>query len=136
MPNIPDSCASFSIGDTGYYSEDDKKPLGVRTPRSRQVIQTTVQCTESPNGSCSILKITTRDRPGESEWRSRQVLRQESEHVLSYPPPRYAIPGLLVDIVKVLKDVNMNVVSAEVDTVGTQAQDEFFVTYRVSEDGG
>ena len=30
-----------------------------------------------------------------------------------------------------LKDVNLNVVSAEVDTVGTEAQDEFFVTYRV-----
>lgn len=33
-------------------------------------------------------------------------------------------PGLLVDIVRVLKDINLNVVSAEVDTVGTEARDE------------
>jgi UTP:GlnB (protein PII) uridylyltransferase len=58
--------------------------------------------TEAENGSCSVLKIRTADRP-----------------------------GLLVDIVRVLKDVNLNVVSAEVDTVGTEAQDEFFLTYRV-----
>ena len=38
---------------------------------------------------------------------------------------------LLHPQVRVLKDVNLNVVSAEVDTVGTEAQDEFFVTYRV-----
>ena len=35
-----------------------------------------------------------------------------------------------MDIVRVLKDINLNVVSAEVDTVGAVAQDEFFVTYR------
>jgi hypothetical protein len=109
------------------------------------------QVRDAPNGSCSVLGISTRDRP-----------------------------GLLVDIVSVLKDVNVNVVSAEVraqrragaaaaagclppeppsaaapapeppaarprlalpaspkpparpaqvDTVGTQAKDEFFVTY-------
>ena len=67
-----------------------------------QVVPTTIEVTEAPNGSCSVLKIKTADRP-----------------------------GLLVDIVRVLKDVNLNVVSAEVDTVGTEAEDEFFVTYRV-----
>jgi hypothetical protein len=46
---------------------------------------------DSPNGSCSVLKVETRDRP-----------------------------GLLVDIVAVLKDINVNVVSAEVDTIGDQ----------------
>lgn len=61
-----------------------------------------IDVTEAPNGSCSILKIKTADRP-----------------------------GLLVDIVRVLKDVNLNVVSAEVDTIGAEAQDDFFVTYRV-----
>ena len=38
-----------------------------------------------------------------------------------------------MDIVRVLKDVNLNVVSAEVDTIGTQTEDEFFVTYRVGQ---
>lgn len=38
-------------------------------------------------------------------------------------------PGLLVDIVRVLKDINVNVVSAEVDTEGKQAVDTFYVTY-------
>lgn len=30
---------------------------------------------------------------------------------------------------RVLKDINLNVVSAEIDTEGTQAKDEFFITY-------
>ncbi|KAL6755983.1 hypothetical protein V8C86DRAFT_2658705 [Haematococcus lacustris] len=68
--------------------------------RRRSVVQTLIDVTEAPNGAASVLKITTSDRP-----------------------------GLLVDIVRVLKDINLNVVSAEVDTVGTQAQDEFFITY-------
>lgn len=34
-----------------------------------------------------------------------------------------------MDIVRVLKDINLNVVSAEIDTFGNKAQDEFFVTY-------
>ena len=38
-------------------------------------------------------------------------------------------PGLLVDIVSVLKDINVNVVSAEIDTIGGEARDELFVTY-------
>ena len=48
-------------------------------------MQTTIDVTEAPNGSCSLLKIVTNDRS-----------------------------GLLVDIVRVLKDINLNVVSAEV----------------------
>jgi UTP:GlnB (protein PII) uridylyltransferase len=28
-----------------------------------------------------------------------------------------------------LQDINLNVVSAEVDTVGNEARDEFFITY-------
>lgn len=77
-------------------SSDEPKILGTR----RKVVQTTIDVTEAPNGSCSVLKITTRDRP-----------------------------GLLVDIVRVLKDINLNVVSAEIDTEGTLAKDEFFITY-------
>eukprot|EP00798_Chlamydomonas_sp_ICE-L_P001942 gene1942-33353_t len=66
----------------------------------RKLVPTTVEVTEAPNGSCSLLKIVTEDRP-----------------------------GLLIDIVHVLKDINLNVVSAEVDTIGSQAVDIFFLTY-------
>ena len=38
-------------------------------------------------------------------------------------------PGLLTDIVTVLKDISLNVVSAEVDTIGRNAVDTFNVTY-------
>lgn len=38
-------------------------------------------------------------------------------------------PGLLTDIVRLLKDINLNVVSAEVDTVGRNAVDIFNITY-------
>eukprot|EP00199_Chlamydomonas_sp_CCMP681_P006840 CAMPEP_0119108872 /NCGR_PEP_ID=MMETSP1180-20130426/15916_1 /TAXON_ID=3052 ORGANISM="Chlamydomonas cf sp, Strain CCMP681" /NCGR_SAMPLE_ID=MMETSP1180 /ASSEMBLY_ACC=CAM_ASM_000741 /LENGTH=287 /DNA_ID=CAMNT_0007094545 /DNA_START=53 /DNA_END=916 /DNA_ORIENTATION=+ len=68
--------------------------------RRRAVVQTLIGVEEAPNGAASLLRITTADRP-----------------------------GLLVDIVRVLKDINLNVVSAEVDTVGAEARDEFFVTY-------
>uniref|UniRef100_A0A383VZI1 ACT domain-containing protein n=1 Tax=Tetradesmus obliquus TaxID=3088 RepID=A0A383VZI1_TETOB len=78
-------------------SRDQTHPLG---PKARAVVQTTIEVKEAPNGSCSLLAVTTRDRP-----------------------------GLLVDIVSVLKDINVNVVSAEIDTMGDEAKDEFFVTY-------
>ena len=38
-------------------------------------------------------------------------------------------PGLLTDIVRILKDINLNVISAEVDTIGRNAVDQFNVTY-------
>lgn len=69
-------------------------------PSHRAVVQTTIEVREAPNGSGSSLLISTRDRP-----------------------------GLLVDIVGVLKDININVVSAEIETIGSLAKDEFFVTY-------
>ena len=39
-------------------------------------------------------------------------------------------PGLLVDVVKVLNDLSVTVVSAEVDTEGLVVKDAFFITYR------
>lgn len=78
-------------------SRDVTSPLG---PKARSVVQTTIEVEEAPNGSCSICRITTTDRP-----------------------------GLLVDVVSVLKDINVNVVSAEIDTIGDRAQDELFITY-------
>jgi len=38
-------------------------------------------------------------------------------------------PGLLVDIVHILKDISVNVLSAEVDTVGAEADDRLLVSY-------
>jgi hypothetical protein len=82
-------------------TRDPTNPLGanLRTAADSSQ-QTTIAVRDAPNGSCSLLHITTRDRP-----------------------------GLLVDIVSVLKDINVNVVSAEVDTIGETADDELFVTY-------
>ena len=39
-------------------------------------------------------------------------------------------PGLLVDIVRTLKDLSLNVVSAEIDTIGPKAVDTVYLTYR------
>jgi UTP:GlnB (protein PII) uridylyltransferase len=39
-----------------------------------------------------------------------------------------SLPFLSADIVRVLKDVSLNVVSAEVDTVGRNAIDRFNIT--------
>ena len=41
-------------------------------------------------------------------------------------------PGLLVDIVRTLKDLSLNVVSAEVDTIGDKAHDVIYVTHQGS----
>lgn len=84
------------MGSSSRASDEPTKALGT----VRKVVQTTIDVAEAANGSCSVLKIVTRDRP-----------------------------GLLVDIVRVLKDINLNVVSAEIDTEGSQAKDEFFITY-------
>jgi UTP:GlnB (protein PII) uridylyltransferase len=39
-------------------------------------------------------------------------------------------PGLLVDVVRTLKDLSLNVVSAEIDTVGPKAYDVIYCTYK------
>lgn len=93
----PESAQVLAAGQPSESSRDVTKPLG---PRRRVAVQTNVEVRDAPNGTCSILDVTTRDRP-----------------------------GLLVDIVSVLKDINVNVVSAEIDTVGPDVKDEFFVTY-------
>lgn len=95
----PETAGQLSTGEaqTATATRDLTSPLG---RRRRIVVPTTIDVVEASNGSCSVLKVVTRDRP-----------------------------GLLVDIVRVLKDINVNVVSAEVDTIGTEARDEFFVTY-------
>ncbi|KAJ4970177.1 hypothetical protein NE237_003276 [Protea cynaroides] len=39
-------------------------------------------------------------------------------------------PGLLVEIIKIMADININVESAEIDTEGLVAKDKFHVNYR------
>ena len=63
-------------------------------------IETSIEIEVDPRNRFTILNVTTRDRP-----------------------------GLLVDMVHILKDVSVNVLSAEVDTVGTEAQDTLLITY-------
>eukprot|EP00877_Chromochloris_zofingiensis_P005294 jgi/Chrzof1/14766/Cz09g15120.t1 len=94
----PESSESLAAGKSrSVTTRDPTSPLGLK---ARSVVQTTIEVRDAPNGSCSVLDVTTWDRP-----------------------------GLLVDIVSVLKDINVNVVSAEIDTLGDEAKDEFFVTY-------
>lgn len=68
--------------------------------RRLRTIQTQLEVREHENGAYSTLFVNTTDRP-----------------------------GLLTDIVRVLKDINLNVVSAEVDTIGKNAMDKFNLTY-------
>lgn len=69
-------------------------------PKSRSVVNTYLDVSENEAGTFSVIHLRTLDRP-----------------------------GLLVDVVRVLKDINVNVVSAEVDTEGKDAIDTFYVTY-------
>lgn len=76
--------------------------------------------THSPLGARSnraIETIVTVDDGEEDDQHSRLSIKTADR------------PGLLVEIVKVLKDINVNVISAEVDTEGKQVVDRFFVTY-------
>lgn len=67
---------------------------------AKKSIVTQVEVREHPSGSHTTLLVNTQDRP-----------------------------GLLTDIVRTLKDINLNVVSAEVDTIGRNAVDTFSITY-------
>lgn len=66
----------------------------------QHVVDTYIDVSENEAGTFTVINLKTTDRP-----------------------------GLLVDIVRVLKDINVNVVSAEVDTEGKYAVDTFYVTY-------
>ena len=79
----------------------DKGDGKVLGTRPPTAIPTSIKIVPSASGSRSALELKTTDRP-----------------------------GLLVDIVRVLKDCSLNVVSASINTVGLAAQDTFYVTYR------
>lgn len=69
--------------------------------RAQSLIPTTISIKSDASGARSALKLLTTDRP-----------------------------GLLVDVVKVLKDCSLNVVSANINTKGLAAEDTFFITYQ------
>jgi len=77
-----------------------RNPLGPRTPSA---IPTRISVQEDPatSGLRSVLYLECADRP-----------------------------GLVVDVVKVLSDLSVSVVSAEIDTEGLTAKDLFYITYR------
>ena len=54
-----DSADSFSVT-AKSTTDSDGKPLG----RGRKLVPTTIDVLEADNGSCSVLKIQTLDRPG------------------------------------------------------------------------
>ena len=66
----------------------------------QEEVATSIQLHTPPDSAFTKLEVTTVDRP-----------------------------GLLVEIVRTLKDCNVNVVSAEVDTIGSLAKDEFMLAY-------
>lgn len=78
----------------------NKNPLGPRS-QARIATKISVQEDERADGTRSVLYLECADRP-----------------------------GLLVDIVRVLNDLSIDVTSAEVDTVGFVVKDAFFITYR------
>jgi len=79
---------------------ESRDPTTPLGPRRRVVVETDIVIKEGRTGNFSELYITTDDRS-----------------------------GLLVDVVSTLKSLNVNVVSAEVDTIGTKSHQELLVTY-------
>ncbi|CAG9462703.1 unnamed protein product [Pedinophyceae sp. YPF-701] len=73
-----------------------------RQPRKdgESVVPTRVTVEPHESGTRSILRVKTRD-----------------------------YPGILTEIVRVLKDINLNVTYAEINTVGREVDDTFYVTY-------
>jgi len=69
-------------------------------PRRTADVPTTISITKDANEVRSFLELTTGDRP-----------------------------GLLVDIVGTLKDINVNVISAKAETIGKMAHDVFAISY-------
>ncbi|KAK9908048.1 hypothetical protein WJX75_002091 [Coccomyxa subellipsoidea] len=95
----PESGSAIGWGESAT-PVTEADPLHPLGARDGPKIRTTVEVTEEESGTHSKVSIRTRDRP-----------------------------GLLTDIVHTLKDISVNVVSAEVDTEGAVAKDEFYVTY-------
>lgn len=98
----PESGDQLAWGSESARTMDSTDVDYVRQPlggAARKII-TQIEIRESESGLYSELLVNTLDRP-----------------------------GLLTQIVSILKDINLNVVSAEIDTIGRNAVDTFNVTY-------
>jgi len=83
-----------------FHARRAAEPLSPLGARGAPSVKTEIQLHGDNSGVRSILEVTTADRP-----------------------------GLLVDIVRTLKDISVNVVSAKAETIGKAAHDVFAVTY-------
>uniref|UniRef100_A0A7S2Z3V9 ACT domain-containing protein n=1 Tax=Chloropicon laureae TaxID=464258 RepID=A0A7S2Z3V9_9CHLO len=83
-----------------FHAKRAAEPLSALGARGAPSVSTDITLHRDANDIRSILEITTADRP-----------------------------GLLVDIVRTLKDISVNVVSAKAETIGRAAHDVFAVTY-------
>jgi len=83
-----------------FYRPARSSTTTILGPRRTADVPTTISITKDANEVRSFLELTTGDRP-----------------------------GLLVDIVGTLKDINVNVISAKAETIGKMAHDVFAVTY-------
>lgn len=97
----PESAEALAWGSVEAELQAPPAPVSTAPLGPRKAATTTtIEVRESEDGSHSEVMVNTTDRP-----------------------------GLLTSIVHVLKDINLNVVSAEVDTIGRIAVDKFNVTY-------
>lgn len=99
VETFPESSDQLNAGHRVKLPES-RDPTLPLGPRRRIVVETDIVLREGATSTFTELFITTDDRN-----------------------------GLLVDVVATLKSLNVNVVSAEVDTIGTKAHMEFLVTY-------
>lgn len=83
-----------------FHAKRASEPLPKLGARGAPSVKTEITLHKDSTDIRTILEITTADRP-----------------------------GLLVDIVKTLKDINISVISAKAETIGRAAHDVFAVTY-------
>ena len=97
----PEAAGELAAGFGPKKTKRASADLGVTLgPRRTSSVKTRISITQDETLTRSMLEITTGDRP-----------------------------GLLVDIVRTLKDVNVTVISAMAETIGEKAHDVFAVTY-------
>lgn len=95
----PEAGESLSIG--GKFATASLRDQTRSLGASKySAIETKIKLEDGPGGRFTVLQVQTADRP-----------------------------GLLVDMVHILKDVSVNVLSAEVDTLGKEAADTLIVSY-------
>jgi len=96
----PEAGESLSIGGKSWSAASLRDATRSLGAKFHSAVETKIQLYDGPGNRFTVLKVQTADRP-----------------------------GLLVDMVHILKDVSVNVLSAEVDTVGKEADDTLLVSY-------